>query len=449
MSLSLVSNRPRSATDAILNRLAALYPQAIDLSLDRVWRLLQALENPETALPPVIHVAGTNGKGSVVAYLRAFLEAAGLLVHAYTSPHLVRFNERIRVAGRLIDDSALLVLLEEVEQRNAGEPVTLFEITTCAAFLAFARTRADVVLLETGLGGRLDATNVLKKPTLTVLTPIAMDHAQHLGGCLEAITAEKAHIMKAGVGCVSAQQERRVATIIELRSLEVGAPVWREGCEWHIRTSKNTSMIFEGLHGMLKLPLPALSGNFQVRNAGLAIAAVERLPFAVTAEHVTAGLRMVEWPGRLQRLTKGTLVKSLPTGWEIWIDGGHNPAAAEALARHARHWRDRPLILIIGMLGTKDAAGFLRPLIPRVAHIRTVPIPHQPASLSAEALAALAVAQGHPDAQPAESVTTAIASIASIVARYEEQRGVSGRILIAGSLYLVGAVFVENGEGLN
>ncbi len=441
MSLSRVSNRQGSPTDDILDRLAALHPQAIDLSLDRVWRLLQALDNPENALPPVIHIAGTNGKGSVVAYLRAFLESAGLLVHAYTSPHLVRFNERIRVAGRLIDNSALLALLEEVEHLNAGQPITLFEITTCAAFLAFARTPADVVLLETGLGGRLDATNVIAKPTLTVLTPIAMDHAQYLGGRIEAITAEKSHILKPGVGCISAKQERKVATIIELRSLEVGAPVWREGCEWHIRTAKGTSMIFEGLHGTLKLPLPALAGNFQVRNAGLAIAAVERLPFVVKTQHVTTGLQMVEWPGRLQRLTRGALVKSLPTDWEIWIDGGHNPAAAEALARHARNWRDKPLTLIVGMLGTKDAAGFFRPLIPRVAHIRTVPIPHKQATLSAESLAALAVAQGHPDAKPAESVTTAVAGI---VARYREHRGLSGRILIAGSLYLIGTILVEN-----
>ncbi len=441
MSRSLVSNLPGSATDAILDRLAALYPQAIDLSLERVWRLLQALDHPETALPPVIHIAGTNGKGSVVAYLRAFLEAAGLLVHAYTSPHLVRFNERIRVAGRLIDDSALLALLEEVERLNAGKPVTLFEITTCAAFLAFARNRADVVLLETGLGGRLDATNVLQKPTLTVLTPIAMDHAQYLGGRIEAITAEKSHILKPGVGCISAKQERKVATIIELRSLELGVPVWREGCEWHIRTSKGTSMIFEGRHGTSKLPLPALAGTFQVRNAGLAIAAVERLPFSVNTKHITTGLKMVEWPGRLQRLTMGVLVKSLPTDWEIWVDGGHNPAAAAALARHARNWRDRPLTLIVGMLGTKDAAGFFRPLIPRVTHIRTVPIPHNPATQSAESLAALAVAQGHPDAQPAESVPTAVASI---VALYREQRCLSGRILIAGSLYLIGSILGEN-----
>ncbi|VBB68771.1 Dihydrofolate synthase @ Folylpolyglutamate synthase [invertebrate metagenome] len=445
MSLPLVSiNRHENSTDTVLNRLAALHPKAIDMSLERVWRLLQALNHPETALPPVIHVAGTNGKGSVVAYLRAFLEAAGFLVHAYTSPHLIRFNERIRVAGQLMDDSALLALLEEVERLNAGKPVTFFEITTCAAFLAFAQTRADVVLLETGLGGRLDATNVLKHPILTVLTPIAMDHAQYLGDHLEAITAEKAHILKPGVGCISAKQDRKVATIIELRSLEVGAPVWREGREWQIRTHKNKSMIFEGLHGALHLPLPALSGNFQVRNAGLAIAAVERLPFCVTAAHIAAGLQMVEWPGRLQRLIRGSLVEGLPTGWEVWIDGGHNPAAADALARHVRNWRDIPLALVVGMLATKDAEGFLRPLLPRVAHIRTVTIPRQSASLGAEALAALAVAQGHPDAQAAESVT---AAVAGIVAHYRDRGNRTlGRILVAGSIYLVGTVLAENGE---
>ncbi|KAF0118334.1 MAG: dihydrofolate synthase / folylpolyglutamate synthase [Rhodospirillaceae bacterium] len=433
MSLSIVSD---VSPDAALKRLMTLHPKTIDLSLDRVWRLLRALDHPETGLPPVVHVAGTNGKGSVVAYLRAFLEAAGLRVHVYTSPHLVHFNERIRIAGRLMNDAALLALLEEVERINAGQPVTFFEITTCAAFLAFARSRADVTLLETGLGGRLDATNVFQKPALAILTPIAMDHAQYLGGRIEAIAAEKAHILKPGVGCVTAKQERNVASIIELRSLEMGAPVWREGSAWHIRTHHKDHMVFEGVHGTLKLPLPALTGTFQIRNAGLAIAAIERLPFDVSAAQIATGLQTVEWPGRLQLLKRGPLVENLPPGWEVWVDGGHNPAAAEALARHARTWRDMPLSLIVGMLGTKDAAGFMAPFVPRATHVRTLAIPHQPASFSAEALAAVATAQGHPNARPAESVAAAVRDLLSTTG--------PGRILITGSLYLVGHVLAEN-----
>ncbi|MFN3075820.1 MAG: bifunctional folylpolyglutamate synthase/dihydrofolate synthase [Alphaproteobacteria bacterium] len=425
---------------SILARLMSLHPKRIDLSLDRVQRLLADLGNPEQRLPPVIHVAGTNGKGSVIAYLRAFLEEAGYRVHVYTSPHLVHFNERIRVAGQVIQDGTLATLLEEVEAANAGRPITFFEITTAAAFLAFSRWPADVVLLETGLGGRLDATNVVRQPALTILTPISMDHEEFLGGRIEAIAAEKSHILKPAVGCVTAKQERKVAGIIELRSLEVGAPVWREGAEWFIRTHQEDQMVFEGVKGRLTLPLPALHGNHQVRNAGLAIAALERLTrLPVPGKAVAAGLKSVEWPARMQRLTRGPLVALLPPGWELWLDGAHNPAAGEMLSKVARTWRDKPVHMVLGMLRTKDLKGFVTPLVARLDRLRTIAIPGQEASLSAEEALAVVLAQGCHGARAMESLSAAVTDI------LETSGGVPGRILITGSLYLAGTVLAENG----
>lgn len=421
---------------SLLTRLATLHPKVIDLSLNRVRRLLKALNKPHTALPPVVHVAGTNGKGSVIGYLQAFLEAAGLTVHSYTSPHLVHFNERIRIAGKVISDSALIELLTEVEQVNAGQLITLFEITTCAAILGFSRKRADVVLLETGLGGRLDATNVIQKPALTILTPIAMDHMHYLGNRVEDIAAEKSHILKPGVGCVVAKQERKVTNVIELRSLTTGSPIWREGDAWHVYT-RNNQILFEGIRGTLQLPMPALVGNFQVRNAGLSIAAVERLPFTVTADHIATGLRTVVWPGRLQLLISGPLVNKVPSGWEIWVDGGHNPSAAVVISRHVRQWRERPLVLVLGMLNTKDANGFIKAILPRVTFIRTVTIPNQQSSLSADALALIAKSLGHPDVSASKSVSDALEEVINRCV-------VPGRILITGSLYLVGSILSEN-----
>lgn len=423
-----------SGPDQVLARMQTLHPKTIDLSLDRVQRLLNALGNPEKSLPPAVHVAGTNGKGSVVAYLRAFAEAAGLKAHAYTSPHLVRFNERIRVAGQLLDDKRLTALLEEVEQVNSGQPITFFEITTCAAFLIFSRVPADVVLLETGLGGRLDATNVLKQPALTVLTPISMDHESYLGTKIEDVATEKAHILKPGVGCVSAKQGRAAARIIEMRSLQMGAPVWREGEEWFIRSHHDDSLVFEGARGSLALPPPALFGSHQVRNAGLAIAAVERLPMLpIGPDAIARGLRAVEWPGRLQHLTTGPLAQSLPDGWEIWLDGGHNPAAGDMLSKQSRNWRDKPVHMILGMLKTKDAGKFVKPLEARVHRLRTVPIPGQESSFSAAELASIATTQGF-------RIVEAAADVAEAVRGLVAGGGEPGRILITGSLYLVGDV---------
>lgn len=432
--------------DSVLDRLTRLHPKVIDLSLHRVLELLDKLGHPQNRLPPVVHVAGTNGKGSTIATLRAFLEAAGLRCHVYTSPHLVRFAERIRVAGRLMDDDELLALLEEVEQVNAGAPITFFEITTVAAFLAFSRVPADVVLLETGLGGRLDATNVVERPALTILTPIAMDHQQFLGGRIEAIAAEKAAIMKRGVPCISADQGRKVMKVVEARSLEYGVPLLVQGKDFFARAATGGGILFKGQQVEWNLPDPVLEGAFQVRNAALALAAVERLtvtgkppvlaPIPPTA--LALGMKGVEWPARLQRLRRGPLVDLLPDGWELWLDGGHNPHAAEALARHLRSWRDKPVLGVFGMLANKDVDGFLEPLAARFHSLRAVAIPGEANSLAAGDAAAAASRHFCLDAKPATSVEAAIRELAATAPG-------PARILVCGSLYLAGSVLAENG----
>jgi dihydrofolate synthase/folylpolyglutamate synthase len=433
--------------DAVLDRLTRLHPKVIDLSLDRVLTLLEKLGHPQLRLPPVVHVAGTNGKGSTVAFVRAFAEAAGLRAHVYTSPHLVRFAERIRVAGRLLPDADLLALLEEVEAVNDGAPITFFEVTTAAAFLAFTRTPADLTILETGLGGRLDATNVVERPALTVLTPIAMDHEQFLGGRLESIAAEKAGIMKRGIACVMADQGRKVLKVLEARSLEMGVPLIREGKDFFLRATPDGNSHYKGVGVQWDLPAPALTGSFQLRNAAVALAVIERLTRQerppvlpeIPPAALALGMKAVEWPARLQRLTRGPLVATLPEGWELWLDGGHNPHAAEALARHSRSWRDKALLGLFGMLATKDVDGYLEPLAARFHTLRTVTIPGEPASLSAEDAAAAAARHFCMDAQPSDSVAEALAAL---VASHPQG---PARVLICGSLYLAGTVLAENG----
>ena len=397
---------------------------------------MSRLGDPHLALPPVIHVAGTNGKGSVVAFLRAFMEAAGYRTHVYTSPHLVRFNERVRLAGEIISDDALVALLEECEAAQTGEPITFFEITTAAAFLAFVRTPADVVLLETGLGGRLDATSVAP-PALTVLTPVSIDHQQFLGDTIEEIAGEKAGILEPGVVCVSAAQSLPAAAVIADRAATVGAPLVREGVDWFIER-RNSFLAYEDRNGPRRLPLPALDGTHQVHNAGLAVACVDYLDgFSIPPSAVATGLGSVEWPARLQRLTRGPLVEVLPADWELWLDGGHNAAAGEMLARQAGKWQQRPLYLVFGMLNSKDPGAFLAPLTEMAAGVRTVTIPGESASLTAEE-SARAAAPLFADAAPATGVAEAVEAIAAT-------RPGPARILICGSLYLAGKVLAENG----
>jgi dihydrofolate synthase/folylpolyglutamate synthase len=425
-----------AGSDRVLERLSALHPKKIDLSLGRVERLLGRLGGPQEKLPSVIHVAGTNGKGSTVAALRACLEAGGYRVHAYTSPHLVRFHERIRLAGKLIEEAALLALLEECERANAGEPITYFEITTAAAFLAFARTAADIVLLETGLGGRLDATNVVRAPAVAAITPISLDHQDFLGDTIAKIAAEKAGILKPGRPAAIGPQPQEALRVIAARAAEIGAPLYRFGREWHAFPSAG-GMRYEGRNWRLDLPAPALCGRHQIENAGTAIACLENLEgFALPPRAIAAGLRRIEWPARLQRLARGPLVDALPEGAELWLDGGHNPGCGEVLAEAAAGWRDRPLDLVVGMLKTKDTAGFLAPLAPHARRLYAVTIPGEENPLPAEAIAAAARSAGLA-AESAPSVAAALAAIAG--------KGGSPRVLICGSLHLAGCVLAENG----
>jgi dihydrofolate synthase/folylpolyglutamate synthase len=431
-----VSLLPEYRSDRVLERLMRLHPKRIDLSLGRIERLLAALGNPQDGLPPVVHVAGTNGKGSVVATLRACLEAGGYRVHAYTSPHLVRFHERIRLAGTLIAEDDLVALLEECERANGAAPITFFEITTAAAFLAFARTPADAVLLEVGLGGRLDATNLVRRPAATAITPISLDHQAFLGDTIAAIAGEKAGILKPGAPAILAPQPPEAEAVLEARARAIGAPLYRWGEDWRSFPAEG-GMRYEGREWRLDLPRPALPGAHQIVNAGAAVACLEHLAdLPVSAAAIAAGLRRIEWPARLQHLTRGPLVAMLPAGWEVWLDGGHNPGAGAVLAEAAAGWRDRPLFLVVGMLNTKDAAGFLKPLAPFAKTLEAVRIPGEENALPAAALAAAAASAGLA-ARTAPSLAAALARIAG------ESAG--GRVLICGSLHLAGVVLADHG----
>ena len=442
-------------TESVLQRLVDLHPKKIDLSLGRVGELLDKLGRPQEKLPPVVHVAGTNGKGSTIAFLCAFLEAAGYRAHVYTSPHLVHFRERVRLAGRIIDDGELVRLLEECETVNDGQPITFFEIITAAAFLAFSRTPADILLLETGLGGRLDATNMVPKPALSVITPISIDHVQFLGSTLAAIAEEKSGILKNGVTGVIAPQEPEAQAVIEAQAEKVGAPLSSFARDWnvrplHTRSSKvsteisavTTAIHFEGSRIFANLPAPGLAGRHQMFNAATALACIEHLDgFSVDEAALVRGIEEVEWPGRLQRITRGPLVDGLDKGWELWIDGGHNPAAGEILAATAKSWGPAPLDMVFGMLNSKDPEGFLAPLASYLRRVRAIAIPGEKASLTAGEAASAGNVDGL-EPLPAESLEKALHGL---LAKAREADEGPGRILVCGSLYLAGAVLRENG----
>jgi dihydrofolate synthase / folylpolyglutamate synthase len=419
-------------SDIILERMMALHPKVMDLTLDRVWRLLDALGNPQNDLPPVIHIAGTNGKGSTQAMIRAGLEAAGKTVHAYTSPHLARFHERIRVAGTLISEPDLTALLDECYVANNGETITYFEITTCAAILAFARTPADHTLLEVGLGGRLDATNIPEKPVLTVITPISIDHEQFLGNTLAKIAAEKAGILKRQVPCIVGPQPDEAMDVIEDKAARLGAPLLACGQQWHVGT-EHGRLVFQDETGLLDLPLPILPGAHQVQNAGAALAALRFLEAGEVAYE--AAMTQAYWPARMQRLKSGPLIEAAP-GVEIWLDGGHNAAAGAALAAVLQTMPDRPTYLICGMLNTKDVSGYMRPLARQANGLTAVSIPGEINTLPADTTASVAESVGL-TATTAESVIEALSDIVF--------RDPQARVLICGSLYLAGAVLRENG----
>ena len=428
------------ALHELLQSALALHPQVMDLSLDRIRRLLSELGDPHLVLPPTFHVAGTNGKGSTVAFLRACLEASGRRVHVYTSPHLVRFNERIRLAGRLIDDAALAGLLTEIIDTNAGQPITFFELTTAAAFLAFAREPADAVVVEVGLGGRLDATNVIEAPLICGVAQLGLDHQTWLGQSILSIAAEKAGIAKRGRPLVHSKYPRTVAARIAEVAGVAGARLVPRGHDWDAAAYRD-ELHYRDARGLVHLPQPRLRGAHQLDNAALAVAMLRHQEtLGVHDSALRAGLGWVEWPARLQRLDATPLGQMLPAGSELWLDGGHNPAAARALAEAFRghSLARRPFHLITGMLATKDAAAFLKAFSGRLTAVHPVPIPghdhHAPGELVHFARAAQLAAH------PAADVVDALAAIAAV-----SDAARPPVVLIAGSLHLAGEVLARAG----
>jgi dihydrofolate synthase / folylpolyglutamate synthase len=420
-----------AVSDAILTRLLQLHPKIIDLSLDRMHRILARLGHPEASLPPIIHIGGTNGKGSTLAFLRAMMQAAGLKVHAYTSPHLVKFHERICVAGELILEEDLSALLEECEKVNGGEPITFFEITTAAAFLAFARTPADYLLLEVGLGGRLDATNVTPPPRACCITSLGLDHQQFLGDTIDLIAREKAGILKRAVPCVIGSMPPVAREVIEAVAADVKAPLMISGQDWDAY-AQHGRMVFQDGDGLLDLPMPALRGPHQIGNAGNAVAVLRAIKDGrISDAYMAEGVETVTWPARLQRLKNGVLSSLLDQGSELWLDGGHNADAGFVLADAIKAMPKKPLVIIWGMLNTKDASQFVRPLAGLADHVVTLAIPNEPNAIPAEQLAEIVRKLGTA-ASTVTDVTNAVRQASCLKP--------AARILICGSLYLAGHV---------
>jgi dihydrofolate synthase/folylpolyglutamate synthase len=437
---------PRSgaeSVDAILARLLALHPKRIDLSLGRIERLLAALDHPERRLPPVIHVAGTNGKGSTIAFMRAILEAADKRVHVYTSPNLVHLNERFRIGqrggGKFVDDAQLAAALAECEAKNGDAPITVFEIETAAAFLLFASNPADVLLLEVGLGGRLDATNVVERPLASVITRVSIDHREFLGDTIELIAAEKAGILKRGVPAVVMDQAREALAVIERQAARMRAPLSIAGEHW-TATEERGRLVYQDGDGLLDLPAPKLYGRHQFDNAGAAIAALRASGLKLPVAAFEAGMVRVDWPARMQRLSHGRLPSLLPPESELWLDGGHNTDGGRAVADALADLEERvprPLVLVVGMLSTKDSEGFLRNFSGLARRVITVPI-HQDKAVPAAALAEIAGTVGIP-AMSRDTVESALAVAGKL------DLAPAPRVLITGSLYLAGEVLAANG----
>ncbi|MHA1543880.1 MAG: bifunctional folylpolyglutamate synthase/dihydrofolate synthase [Alphaproteobacteria bacterium] len=416
----------------VLETLSNLHPKKIDLSLGRLKRLLKTLGNPETKLPPVIHVAGTNGKGSVIANLRALLEAAGLRVQVYTSPHLVSFRERIRLAGELISEKDLIEVLHRVEVANHNAPITFFEITTAAAFLAFSETPADVLLLEVGLGGKFDATNVIKNPLLTIITPVGLDHAEFLGTEIKGVATEKAGIIKTGVPLITGPQDPEVLKVLTQTSKDVEAPLFHEGRDWTI----DENNFFWGFGRELNLPKLALAGRHQTQNAGIALAALFcQDKFEISNEACLKGLQNTNWPARFQALNPDQFNAALTVGTNIWLDGGHNPLAGKALGFQLSKMASKHTTAIVGMMAGKDIKGFLEPLAPHLERLIAVPVPGEENGAPPKTILAAAKALGL-GGQIASSVEEALALVA---------KGQAPNILITGSLYLAGSVLKDIG----
>jgi len=433
--------RPSSPLGELIARLSALHPSQIDLGLDRMQRLLARLDHPERKLPPVIHVAGTNGKGSTIAYLRGILEAAGLRVHVFTSPYLVRINESFRLGGTLVGDDELYAALEGCERSNSGAPITIFEIETAAAFCLFAQHPADVVLLEVGLGGRLDSTNVIDAPLATVIAPVSMDHTEFLGDTLTEIAREKAGIIKRDVPVICAEQPPEALAAIEQVAKRLRAPLLSAGQEWHASVERGR-LVYQDDRGLMDLAAPRLFGRHQFDNAGLAIATLRaQNALGIDAAAFEAGIVNAEWPARMQRLASGALVDHAPQGSEVWLDGGHNAEGGRVAAAALGDLEERvsrPLVVIAGMMGNKDAGAFLANFAGLTRHIIAVPIPDRAGAMPPDRLADAARALGM-RVENASSVEAALRALARLA--YE----VPPRILITGSLYLAGPVLAANG----
>lgn len=439
-----MKTRPVAGSDAILQRLTALHPKKIDLALDRILALLDALGRPQDRLPPVIHVAGTNGKGSTVAFMRAVLEAAGRRVHVYTSPHLVRFHERIRLGavggGRFVDEDLLASTLERCEHANGGVPITFFEMTTAAAFSLFAEHPADVLLLEVGLGGRFDATNVVERPLASVVTPVSMDHMEFLGDTIAAIAREKAGIFKRGCPAVIGFQGDAARDVLEREAVRAGALRVVAGRDFHVREEQGR-LLFEDSNGLIDLPLPRLAGRHQHDNAAVAIATLRHIMPDLDDAVLGRGLQTVDWPARLQRVARGALADAAPAGAELWLDGGHNEDGGRALGQAMADLEDkapRPLIVICGTLTTKDTTAFLRAFSGLAQEVLAVPVEGEHAGRPARDVAACAAAAGLPGAACA-GVAEALTFLAA------RSWPVPPRILVCGSLYLAGTVLAANG----
>lgn len=422
---------PEQDLNEVLEALSNLHPKKIDLSLGRLKRLLKTLGNPETKLPPVIHVAGTNGKGSVIAFLRAVLEAAGLKVHIYTSPHLVSFRERIRLSGDLVSEKNLIEVLDRVEAANKKDPITFFEITTAAAFLAFSEIQADVLLLEVGLGGQFDATNVIAAPLLSIITPVGLDHAEFLGTELSGIAAEKAGIAKNGVPLITGPQDPEVLKVLNQTSKIVGASLFHEGRDWTV----DEDNFFHGFGREINLPTLPLQGRHQIQNAGIALAALFcQNKFEISNEHCIQGLQKAAWPARFQALDPARFKTQLPVGTKIWLDGGHNPLAGKALARQLSKF-PKPTTIIVGMMAAKDFKGFLEPMAPHLNNLIAVPVPGQENGADPAIILGVAKALGL-EGQIAPSVEAGLEIIT---------KKPVPNILITGSLYLAGSVLKDIG----
>ncbi len=420
---------------AALDLVAVRRPALIDLSLSRVTRTLARLGNPHHRLPPVFHVAGTNGKGSTVAYLKAILEASGASVHTFTSPHLVNYRERISLAGTEIADAAFIGAINRVDDAAGADDLTLFETITCAAFVAFASAHADYLVLEVGLGGRLDATNVIERPLAAVITPIALDHQNFLGDTLEAIAGEKAGIFRRAAPAVVGPQTPEAMAVFEREADRIRAPLFAFGSAWTAWT-ENGRLTYQDDAGLCDLSPPRLVGAHQVMNAALAVAAIRGAGLTFTDEILSAGLQAARWPARLQRLKSGPLIDALGAGADLWLDGGHNPHAARALAAAFADFEERtsrPLVLISGMQDNKDADGFFAAFSGLASTVFAVQAQH-PGARAPDDLAAAAERAGIP-AYPCGSLLEA-ATLA--------RGGGPVRALICGSLYLAGEVLRDN-----